>query len=69
MAVAQFKTPVLSKHKMVDLVVSDIYDGSTVVSVGRVQYDDEYTYDLLPSDKTGFYWANGILLGSTLSLK
>src|SRR3989442_783087 len=26
-----------------------------------------YTYDLLPSGDTGFYWANGILVGSTLA--
>ena len=24
------------------------------------------TYDVLPSGETGFYWANGVLLGSTL---
>ncbi len=29
---------------------------------------DDYTYDILPSGSTGAYWANGILLGSTLRL-
>jgi len=33
-------------------------------SFGR--YAGEKTYDLLPAGDTGVYWANGILLGSTL---
>lgn len=49
-----------------DLAVGDIYDGSQVSSVERVSYGEGYTYDLLPSGETGFYWANEILLGSTL---
>jgi hypothetical protein len=49
-----------------DLAVGDIYDGSQVSSAERVSYGEGYTYDLLPSGETGFYWANGILLGSTL---
>lgn len=49
-----------------DLSVGDIYDGSLVSSVARVSYGEGYTYDLLPSGETGFYWANGIILGSTL---
>ena len=42
------------------------YDGATIVSAARVPYVDERTYDVLPSGATGMYWANGILLGSTL---
>lgn len=42
------------------------YDGAFVASAERVQYNQDSTYDALPSGKTGFYWANGILLGSTL---
>lgn len=49
-----------------DLVVNDLYDGARVITVIRVPYGDMATYDILPSGETGFYWANGILLGSTL---
>ncbi|OHA89223.1 MAG: hypothetical protein A3C70_00015 [Candidatus Zambryskibacteria bacterium RIFCSPHIGHO2_02_FULL_43_14] len=52
-----------------DLRPGDLYDGALVASVERVSYDDGATYDILPSGNTGFYWANGILLGSTLHIK
>lgn len=45
----------------------DIVDGSAVVSADSVPYGKEYTYDILPSGGTGAYWANGILVGSTLA--
>lgn len=50
-----------------DLTQGDLYDGATVVSAQSVPYDESATYDVLPSGETGFYWANGVLLGSTLS--
>jgi len=50
-----------------DLKAGDLLDGSRVKSVERVAYDQQFTYDLLPSGGTGFYWANGILIGSTLA--
>lgn len=43
-------------------------DGSTVMIAEFLPYDQRYTYDLLPSGDTGYYWANGILVGSTLTL-
>ncbi|HET7026633.1 MAG TPA: Hint domain-containing protein [Candidatus Limnocylindrales bacterium] len=49
------------------LVRGDAVDGSVVASAERVAYDGGRTFDLLPSGPTGAYWANGILLGSTLS--
>jgi len=52
-----------------DLILDDLYDGASVVSIERVSYSDGATYDLLPSGETGFYWANGVLLGSTLHSK
>lgn len=48
------------------LSTGDTYDGSRVVSASPVSYGDGYTYDILPSGDTGFYFANGIRLGSTL---
>jgi len=52
-----------------DFILDDLYDGASVVSIERVSYSDNATYDLLPSGETGFYWANGVLLGSTLHSK
>ncbi|MDO8716441.1 MAG: Hint domain-containing protein [Dehalococcoidales bacterium] len=47
----------------------DILDGATVVSVERVNYDGGATYDILPAGTTGMYWANDVLLMSTLAGK
>ena len=48
------------------LRAGDWLDGARVLRVERVVYADGATYDLLPSGDSGYYWANGILLGSTL---
>mgnify|MGYP001222900917 CR=1 FL=1 len=50
-----------------DLAPGDRLDGSTVASVERVSYTGGHTFDLLPGGDTGYYRANGILIGSTLS--
>ena len=50
-----------------DLQPGDRVDGARVTGLELVLYDQPATYDLLPSGGTGFYWANGILIGSTLS--
>ena len=49
-----------------DLHVGDQLDGSTVTTWELVPYTGGSTYDLLPAGATGFYWANGILMSSTL---
>ena len=49
-----------------ELKVGDTLDGGTVVSVTAVPYDG-LTFDILPDGGSGFYWANGILLKSTLA--
>jgi len=49
------------------LSVGDVVDGSRVSGWERVPYAGDRTYDLLPAGPTGFYWANGVLLRSTLS--
>jgi len=46
--------------------VGDRVDGATVVAATTVRLTDGGTYDLLPSGPTGTYWADGVLLGSTL---
>jgi len=50
-----------------DYRVGDSLDGALVTAVERASYEKEATYDLLPSSTTGLYWANGILLRSTLT--
>ena len=48
------------------LQAGDSLDGSLVRSASLIAYQAYATYDLLPAGQTGFYWANGILLASTL---
>lgn len=47
--------------------VEDTLDGSLVVAIERMPYDSNATYDFLPSGTTHLYWANGVLLRSTLT--
>jgi len=49
------------------LAVGDALDGSTITRWEQVPYFGGRTYDLLPAGPTGTYWANGILLSSTLA--
>jgi len=58
--------PTIDGRTVGDLTPGEIYDSAIIVSSAHVPYDDSATYDLLPSGDTGFYWANGILVGSTL---
>jgi hypothetical protein len=58
--------PTADGRQLADLKVGDMLDGAHAVLVERVPYHGSSTYDLLPSGGTGFYWANGILMGSTL---
>ena len=48
------------------LAVGDALDGSRVTGWELVPYAGDRTYDLLPAGPTGRYWADGILLASTL---
>ncbi|MCL5797401.1 MAG: Hint domain-containing protein [Patescibacteria group bacterium] len=43
-----------------------IYDGAKIVKKDFIPYNGSKTYDLLPDSDTGYYYANGILVGSTL---
>jgi hypothetical protein len=58
--------PTIDRRTVGDLVVGELYDGAYVTSTERVLYGVDATYDILPSGDTGFYWASGILIGSTL---
>ena len=43
------------------------FEGSRVASAARVRYGRPYTYDLLPAGPTDTYFADGVLMGSTLA--
>jgi Hint domain-containing protein len=58
--------PTADGRRLADLNVGDALDGARVTLVERMHYQGYATYDLLPAGNTGFYWANGILVGSTL---
>lgn len=49
------------------LAVGDIVDGTRVASIIVEPSSEPYTYDLLPSGPSGAYWADGVLVGSTLA--
>lgn len=49
------------------LKIGDALDGATIIHLERMHYKGGFTFDILPAGDTGFYWANGILMGSTLS--
>ncbi len=50
-----------------ELLPGDLLDGARIALLELVSYGLPETYDILPAGDTGFYWANGILMGSTLS--
>lgn len=58
--------PTVLDGSLADLKVGQEYDGSVIAKLDLVPYNNGHTYDLLPAGDTGFYWANGILMGSTL---
>jgi hypothetical protein len=59
--------PTADGRALGDLKEDDLLDGARVTLVELLPYEGLATYDLLPSGDTGFYWANGILMGSTLA--
>lgn len=58
--------PTADGRVLADLRPGDVLDGSRVVSADQVPYNGGATYDVLPAGLTGYYWADGILMGSTL---
>ncbi len=59
--------PTADGRALGQLLGGDWLDGARVASVSRELYRNDATYDILPDGSTGTYWANGILLGSTLA--
>jgi hypothetical protein len=58
--------PTAGEKIVADYKVDDILDKAQVVYSDYLIYESSMTYDILPAGSTGQYWANGILLGSTL---
>ncbi|MDQ3007627.1 MAG: Hint domain-containing protein [Chloroflexota bacterium] len=61
--------PTADGRRLGDLKTGDLLDGARITQLELIPYDQSATYDLLPSGSTGFYWANGILMGSTIANK
>jgi hypothetical protein len=59
--------PTADGRELGDLVAGDLVDGVQVNSVRLVDYDQPFTYDILPDSDSGAYFAGGTLIGSTLS--
>ena len=58
--------PLPDGRRLGDLRPGDLVDGARVVSAVLVPYAGGATFDVLPSGPTGTYWADAILIGSTL---
>jgi hypothetical protein len=61
--------PTADGRLFADLVAGDHLGDVEVVAVKLVPYDAEATYDILPASTTGFYFAGGALVGSTLAAR
>lgn len=59
--------PTIDEQDIADLRTGDFLNGGRIVRIEEEAYRQPATYDILPSGRTGYYWANGILIGSTLA--
>jgi len=64
---ASWGHPTVEGRALGNYQAGDTLDGALVITVEHVIYNGGATYDLLPTGSTGLYWANGILLKSTLA--
>lgn len=58
--------PTADNRLFKNLRVGDNLDGARIIDINYHSYSGGTTHDILPSGDTGTYWANGILIGSTL---
>ena len=59
--------PTAAGRALGELHIGDLLDSGHVVVIERLPYAQPATYDILPAGETGWYWANGILIGSALA--
>ena len=65
--VASAGHPTAEGKPLGDYLIGNMIDGALVIAMEHLVYDGGATYDLLPSGGSGLYWANGVLLKSTLA--
>ncbi len=58
--------PTSDGRNLAALKIGDTLNGAQIIQLERMPYAGTATFDILPSGETGSYWANGILMGSTL---
>jgi len=58
--------PTADGRRVGDIRAGDALDGARVVSARREAYDGGFTFDVRPAGASGSYWANGVLLLSTI---
>jgi hypothetical protein len=58
--------PTADGRQVGDIRTGDTLDGARVVSAQREPYSGGFTFDVKPMGARGAYWANGVLLLSTL---
>ncbi len=58
--------PTAEGKPLADVSVGDRVDHVAVVAREQIAFDDDTTFDLLPDGNTGLYWADDVLVGSTL---
>ena len=59
--------PTADNKALGDYEVGDTLDGAQVTSIEYLPYTENATYDILTAGYTRLYWADGILLKSTLT--
>ena len=59
--------PTADRRTFGDLREGDKIGDLRVKAVELVTYEHPFTYDILPASDTGFYFASGALIGSTLA--
>ena len=64
---ASLRHPTADGRTFTDLAAGDSLDGGVISALDLLPYSAAYTYDLLPAGETGWYWADGVLIGSTLA--
>jgi len=58
--------PTAEQVPIASLSVGQELAGECVVGIASVPYTQPYTYDILPASDSGSYFADGVLVGSTL---
>lgn len=63
---ASYGHPTIDGRTVDQLKAGDTINATRITQVQTISYDSTETYDLLPDGKTGYYFANGVPLASTL---